>query len=44
MDHLHCTESCTSKTLSFRYRNVLHKSDPDVTLIPTSKVAGKGAR
>ena len=43
MDHLHCTESCTNKSLSFRYLNIPNKSDPDVTLIPTARVAGKGA-
>jgi hypothetical protein len=42
MGLLHCTGSCTSKSLSFRYPNVLDSSGFDVTLIPTAKVAGKG--
>lgn len=44
MAHLPCMGSCTSKSLSFRYLNIPDKSDTDVTLIPTAKVAGKGAK
>jgi len=44
MDHSFIRANAGAKSLSFRYLNIPNKSDPDVTLIPTAKVAGKGAK